>query len=229
MARREAVRPSATILKFPGGQATRRKRQKLLRLAPENDGLCILYSHHALSTQKLFAVKILCWGLQADGKVVALIPWLNRVSRCRDLDQVETGRWEGYYNPVDGDIFEQPPEHKVLELQASERFFRMPNARPDTPIQELPDHIGSHAAIVDANHHLILHEILSWRLLANGDIQAMLPDPGKQRQTPVLPGDHCLYAAQEQAGFRYFFQYHIANQIKSGDPVAVRALERLLT
>ena len=76
--------------------------------------------------------------------------------------------------------------------------------------------------------HLALFEVRSWQLLGNGEFQAMLADPEKQTQTPILPGDRRLYAAQTQPGFRYFFQYHIANQIKAGDPVAVRALERLL-
>ncbi len=228
MAPRATEHRSATILKFPERGGDRRKQRRLLRLAPEHDGLCILYSHHALSTQKLFALKILCWGLQADGQVVALFPWLNRLCRCSELDQPETGCWEGYYNPETGDIFDAPPEHRVLELEAAERYFERPGIRPNTVVQEVPDHIGSHAAMIDHDHHLTLHEVLSWRLLGSGDIQAMLPDYRRQQQTPVLPGDACLYAAQEQEDFRYFFQYHIANQIKSGDPVAVRALEQLL-
>jgi hypothetical protein len=45
---------------------------------------------------------------------------------------------------------------------------------------------------------------------------------------PILIGDACLFAVQNAPTFRYFFQYHIANQIKAGGPVATRALSQLL-
>ena len=229
MAPRETARPSTNVLRFPDG-GKHPPESRIVRLAPEHDGLCILYSHHALSRSKLFAVKILCWGLQEDGKVVALFPWLNRITRCTELTDPETGCWEGYYNPLTGSIFDAPPEHKVLELEASTRFFSSDKLGAATTVQEVPDYIGSHAAMVDDDQHLSVHEILSWRLLGSGDIQAMLPDPEKQEQgfSPVLPGDERLYAAQDSPQFRYFFQYHIANQIKSGDPMALRALSRLI-
>lgn len=225
MAPREAATPSATVLPFPE-RKLQREQQRITRIVPEHDGLCILYSHHALSREKLFAGKILCWGIQKDGEVVALLPWLSGVTRCRDLTDPASGCWEGYYNPATGAIFQSPPAPKVAELQAANQYYR-PSAESDQPLQELPDHIGSHAACI-IGQHLALHEVQSWRLLANGEFQAMLADPQKQTSSPVLPGDSCLYAAQTQPGFRYFFQYHIANQIKAGDPVAVRALERLL-
>ena len=45
--------------------------------------------------------------------------------------------------------------------------------------------------------------------------------------TPVLPGDDCLYAADKNNDFRYFFQHHIANKLKSQDPEALAAISLL--
>ena len=225
MAPREAATPSANVIRFPGRKKDR-EQPRITRIVPEHDGLCILYSHHALSREKLFAGKILCWGIQSNGEVVALLPWLSGVSRCSDLTDPASGCWEGYYNPATGAIFERPPTPKIAELEAANRYYQHSTSSTRT-VQEIADNIGSHAACI-IGQHLTLHEVQSWRLLGNGEFQAMLADPQKQTSTPILPGDSCLYAAQSQVGFRYFFQYHIANQIKAGDPIAVRAVERLL-
>jgi hypothetical protein len=45
--------------------------------------------------------------------------------------------------------------------------------------------------------------------------------------TPVLPGDECLYAADKNKDFHYFFQHHIANKLKSNDPEALAAISLL--
>ncbi|MFT5576244.1 MAG: hypothetical protein ACI89D_001765 [Bermanella sp.] len=225
MAPREAATPSANVIRFPDRRKDREQYQ-ITRIVPEHDGLCILYSHHALSREKLFAGKILCWGIQKNCDVVALLPWLSGVARCQDLKDPASGRWEGYYNPISAAVFDTPPAPKIAELEAAHRYYQN-NVSDTQPIQELADNIGSHAACI-IGQHLALFEVQSWQLLGNGELLAMLADPQKQTSTPILPGDSCLYAAQTQPGFRYFFQYHIANQIKAGDPIALRAIERLL-
>ena len=45
----------------------------LIRIAPELDGLEMLYSN-AENPDKLFSVKILAWGLRVSGEVVGLVP-----------------------------------------------------------------------------------------------------------------------------------------------------------
>ena len=56
----------------------------------------------------------------------------------------------------------------------------------------------------------------------------MLVEPDKCTQTPVLSGDECLYSAQSQAEFRYFFQHTIANKLKEQDPEAIAAIAALV-
>jgi hypothetical protein len=73
-----------------------------------------------------------------------------------------------------------------------------------------------------------LVEVVSWRLLHDGSIYGMLADHSKVVSTPVLPGDDCLYAAQTNGNFRYFFQHQIANKIKAQDPEALAAISLLV-
>ena len=62
---------------------------------------------------------------------------------------------------------------------------------------------------------LSLQEVVSWRLHADGTILGQLVDEKNIVSTPILPGDSCLYSAQLDKNFMYFFQHHIANKIKS--------------
>lgn len=203
--------------------------RKLLRVSAECDGLSILYSNKYTESDKLYSMKVLCWGLQADGEVVGIIPWLNKVSPCQDLNDPYYGQWEGYYDHRSESLFFDAPEHKVLELQKAVQYFGEPDENPKTINQEIPDAIGTHAMLNSPNDNsLILTDILSWRLYGDGHLEAMIINEDLVDETPILPGDPCLYPASDNPDFRYFFQHHIANQIKAEDPDALAAIELLL-
>ncbi len=202
--------------------------EKFIRLSPEHDGLCMLYSNNNSKTDKLYSMRILCWGLRKNGEVVGLVPWLNKILPCNDLEDPKHGQWEGYYDPISEEIFFDPPPHKVAELDTAADYFDIQTTDRDAVIQEIPDYIGTHAMLDSVDRHsLILTEVLSWRLLFDGQIQAMLIDEEKVTDTPVLASDPCLYPAELNPEFRYFFQHHIANQIKSEDPDALAAISLL--
>lgn len=203
--------------------------RQVVRIAPENDGFEILYSNPT-QPDKLFTMKIVCWALRRDGQVVAMIPWVNRVIACADLDDPRKAHFEGYYDPKREVVFTEPPPYKVHELQEAAAFFGPPDSdHPKQLLQELPDVTGTHAMLSNAAlTRLTLAEILSWRLLNDGSIHAMLVNEKKVRATPVLVGDECLYTADSSRRFRYFFQHHIANQIKDEDPEALAAIALLL-
>ncbi len=214
---------------FSGRPYSSSEQRRIVRLAPEYDGLEMLYSNNA-HPDKLFSVKILCWALRADGEIVGLVPWLNTIMACPELQDALNGQWEGYYDPRVDDIFEDAPLHKALELETAAAYFDDEEPEDDMVIQELPDSIGTHALLSDSSYkNLVLTEVVSWRLMGNGDLTAMLIDMDKVTNTPILPGDECLYAAQENKEFRYFFQHHIANQIKAEDPEALAAIALLTT
>ncbi len=214
---------------FSGGTFIPEEKQRIIRISPEYDGLSMLYSNNRASPDKLYSMNILCWALRSDGDVVAMVPWLNKVVPCTALDDPCDGRWEGYYDKVSSDIFYEPPIHKVLELETAVNYFKVDDSPADQIIQEIPDTIGTHAMLnSDEQQCLLLTEVISWRLLGDGSIQAMLVDPDKVLSTPILAGDCSLYPASENAEFRYFFQHHVANQIKSADPEAIAAISHLL-
>ncbi|HMU67127.1 MAG TPA: hypothetical protein PKE57_08275, partial [Cellvibrionaceae bacterium] len=52
------------------------EQKRIIRLALELDGLEMLYSNDT-NSDRLFSLKILAWGLRANGEVVGLVPWLN--------------------------------------------------------------------------------------------------------------------------------------------------------
>ena len=204
------------------------QQERVIRIAPEYDGLCMLYSND--NSNKLFCVNILCWALKAGGEVDGMVPWLNRLTPATEIRDSLAGHFEGYYDPATRQIFTTPPRHKIIELRAAADYFVDPFGY-DTHrvIQEIPDTIGTHALAIDmVEHTLTLSEVLSWRLHASGQISAMLIAHDKVTTTPVLPGDPCLHAADDLPGFKYFFQHHIANQIKSEDPEALAAIAMLM-
>ena len=61
------------------------ENNRIIRLAPELDGLEMLYSNDA-NPGKLFSMKILCWALKKDGTVDAMVPWLNKLVPAQELN-----------------------------------------------------------------------------------------------------------------------------------------------
>ena len=219
------------VLDFFSGKILQQKKQEqIIRISPEYDGLSILYTnHHTQKRDTYYSMRILCWGLRANGDIVALVPWLNKIVPCTDLEDPAEGHWEGYYDHNTSEITYNPPPHKVAELQSAANYFSTKDDDIESVLQEIPDTIGTHAMLTCGDDKtLLLTEVLSWRLYNNGFIEAMLIDDEKITQTPVLPGDPCLYRASHNSDFRYFFQHHIANQIKAEHPDAIHAISLLL-
>jgi hypothetical protein len=213
---------------FSGKPLSALRDEQFIRLSPEYDGIAMLYSNRHTDPNKLYAMKVLCWGLRANGEVVGLVPWLNQLTPCPELDDPATGLWEGYYDPAADRLFFEPPPHKIAELETAADYFGCGLDNPNTVVQEIPDTIGTHAMLAGTDEHtLVLTEVLSWRLFNDGRIEAMLIDEDGVQETPVLPGSECLYPATDNPSFRYFFQHHIANQIKAEDPVALAAIAML--
>jgi hypothetical protein len=204
----------------------RRKRAPVVRLSPECDGIELLYANDR-HPDKLFSLKILAWALHEDGRVDAMVPWLGKLMSAPELADPLNGRWEGYRFSGDDWLFTDAPEYKVEELNSAARFFAG-QAQGDRVIQEIPDTIGTHAVFSeDGFDSISLVEVVSWRLLGDGQIQAMVADEGLVTRTPVLPGDDSLTAVGEHPHFRYFFQHGIANRLKERDPEALAAIAML--
>jgi hypothetical protein len=200
---------------------------QFIRLAPELDGLEMLYTNSA-HPDTSFSIKILCWGLRESGDIVGLVPWLNKITPCPDICDPLDGKWEGYYDPRTEELFQDAPLHKALELEMAAEYYDYSYENPDDVVQEIPDSIGTHAVFSnDGFKTLRLKEVVSWHLLNNGEIHALVADEKKVETTPVLPGDISLYEVDSDSEFRYFFQHHIANKIKAKDPEALAAIATL--
>lgn len=212
---------------FTGQPYASSKIYRFIRLAPELDGLEMLYTNDA-HKQKLFSVKILCWGLREDGEVVGMIPWLDRLTPCPEIKDPLNGEWEGYYDPGSEEIFHEAPIHKSLELETAVDYYDYACEHETDVIQEIPDVIGTHAVFSgDKFETLVLKSVISWRLLHGGQILGLVADDDKVIDTPVLPGDAALYATEPHPEFHYYFQHNIANKIKAGDPEALAAISAL--
>lgn len=213
---------------FSGKPYSSRYNRRIIRLAPELDGLEMIYSNEA-HPNKLFSIKVLCWALRADGEVVGLVPWLDDIMPCTEIQDPLNGHWEGYYDPGIDEVFFEAPIHKVLELETAAEYYEFDCETERDVVQEIPDTIGTHAVLSnDGFKSITLKEVVSWRLLHDGALQGMLIDDEKVVSTPVLPGDECLYSARDEETFRYFFQHHIANKIKAKDPEALAAISMLV-
>ncbi|MCG8538046.1 MAG: hypothetical protein MI808_23410 [Pseudomonadales bacterium] len=224
----EAQESRSNVIDLFSGRPVDDVQDRIVRMAPELDGLEMLYTNDS-SKDRLYSLKVVCWALRESGEVVGMVPWLNQVVPCTEIDDPLNGRWEGYRDPGTNDIFYTPPNHKVMELELAEQFYHLESTGNDAIIQEIPDAIGTHAVLTENGFRsFVLIEVLSWRLMADGTIHAMLVDEDKVKSTPVLPGDPCLYSAQEQAEFKYFFQHRIANKIKEQDPEALAAISMLI-
>lgn len=213
---------------FTGKPYLSLKDTRFIRLSPELDGLEMLYSNES-SANKLFSLKILAWGLRANGEVVGLVPWLDDIVPCTEIQDPLNGQWEGYYDAGIDEVFFEAPIHKIVELETAAEYYDYECEHPGDVVQEIPDIIGTHAVHSDPEFKsLILHEVVSWRLHNDGTLSGMIIDDKKIESTPVLPGDTCLFPAQTDKYFRYFFQHHIANKIKSKDPEALAAISLLV-
>lgn len=213
---------------FSGKPLSSSNSTQIIRLAPELDGLEMLYSNK-LNPGKLFAMKILCWGLRRNGEVIGLIPWMDQMIPCTEISDPLEGQFEGYYDPGIDEAFFDAPIHKVVELETAAEYYEFKSENPQDIVQEIPDTIGTHAVFnAPDKNNLLLTEIISWQLRNDGIIHGMVANPDKCHETPVLPGADCLESVREKTSFRYYFQHHIANKIKAQDPEALAAIAMLV-
>ncbi|MFD2190411.1 hypothetical protein [Pistricoccus aurantiacus] len=204
-------------------------KRRLIRLSPELDGLEMVY-RLAAEPDTLYAMPLLAWGLREDGEVVGLVPWMEALTPCHQLDDAEHGHFVGYRDPETEDIFYTAPEHKVLELEYAAEYFDYEETRDPTLIQQLPDTHGTHALCMDMDDTpWQLKQVFGWRLYSNGEIDVLLVDETRVEATPILAGDTCLYPGLSRHRAIYFFQRAIANRIKQEDPATLEALALMVS
>lgn len=203
-------------------------KRRLVRLAPELDGLEMLY-HLASDPDTLYGMPLLAWGIREDGQVVGLVPWLESLTPCHQLDDSEDGCFVGYRDPETEEIFSSPPQHKLFELEHAAAYFDYEDTTSPTLIQQIPDTLGTHALCMDCHDApWQLKQVYGWRLYSDGEVEALLADESKVESLPILASDPCLYPGHSRHRRIYFFQRAIANQIKGEDPAILEALAMMV-
>jgi hypothetical protein len=108
------------------------------------------------------------------------------------------------------------------------RLEESPPPLVPSALQELPDHLGTHAAFKKSESKgFYLKPIISWRLSGNGSLLAMVPEEESPNIQPVIGSDE-LVCANASSEFRYYFQHGIAKRIKHQDPNAMTVVSLLI-
>lgn len=215
---------SAQVIDLETMRQRQQARRRLVRLAPELDGLEMVY-HLESSPDTLYGMPLLGWGLREDGEVVGLVPWMETLTPCQRLDDAEHGCFVGYRDPETEELFDEAPEHKVFELEHAASYFDYEDTDRVTLIQQLPETQGTHALCMDeGDAPWQLKQVFGWRLYSDGSVEALLADERLVESTPILPGDPCLYPGHSRHRVVYFFQRQIANRIRREDPATLEAL-----
>lgn len=228
MAILKVMKRNKTVVDFNRFKERRdQEHNRLIRLAPEIDGLETLYTND-MNPGVCFNLNIIAWGMRKNGDVVGLVPWLDKVIPCPDFTDVLNGHWAGYYNPLTKEMFHEPPMHKIIELKTAHDYFQKRSPQHEGVVQELPETLGTHALLTDDDFKSIyLHEIISWRLLMDGKVEGMISDYDIAEDFPILMGDESLYAAETHPDFKYYFHLALVTKLKQNDPEALNALALL--
>jgi hypothetical protein len=219
---------SAQVIDLETVRQRQQAQKFLVRLAPELDGLEMVYQL-AASPETYYGMPILAWGLREDGSIIGLVPWMETLAACHDLNSQENGYFVGYRDPETEEIFDAPPDHKYHELVAAAEYFDYEASGDVTLIQQIPDTLGTHALCMShPNSPWHMKPVYGWRLYSDGSLDALLADEQKAAMAPILLGDKCLYSAHARHQTVYFFQRHIANRILEEDPTTLDALAMMV-
>lgn len=214
---------------FTGQPVLPRHRQRIRYICPETTGIRMIYTNNS-QPERLISVPLLCWGLRGDGEIVGIVPWLGEAMDCTSIDEHLHVTWEGYYHPHSDELFFEAPDIIRAQLTAIAQVSPLDlDDEPDYVLQEIADHVGTHALIVNEEEQsLLITPIVSWALHSNGELVGLLANETQHSASPVIPGDDCLYPADDHPGFRCFFQRDIVNQIRHENPETLAAIEQLL-
>ena len=239
----EAGQASNVINLFTGQTLADYAGARIIRVCAESNGARMLYSTLE-RPERLVAVPILCWALLEDGSVTGMVPWLDEVLPCEEIEHNFSINWEGYYCSIAEDFFFDPPAEVIAQLSVAARFNNGLLSTASRPVggaaaavaeqedwqivQEIPDPIGTHALLLnDTSDSLILTSVISWTLDEYGRLHGMLADDACVEKLPVLPGDDCLFCAEDDTSFKCYFQRDIAEQIRTQNPETMEAIEQL--
>ncbi len=235
-AQQECQETGSNVINLFTGRATLADHvaPRVVRIVPETYGTRMLYANLD-QPERLVAVPLLCWALDEKGEYYGLVPWLDEILPCSEVAEKYSVSWEGYYRPDCDEIFFEAGEEVRAQLTLSARYDTFTGRyvetgldQPRSVIQEIADPVGTHALLLnEASDSMLLTSVVSWVLDEDGQLHGMLADDDAIEKLPVLPGDNCLFNADQAENFRCFFQRDIAEQIRTQHPETLEAIEHL--
>lgn len=215
---------SAQVIDLEKVRQRQQASRVLVRLSPETDNLEMVYQVET-EPDNFYALPVLAWGLRVDNEVVGLIPWMETLTPCDQLDDEENSVFVGYRDPETQEMLNKPPEHKWHALTAAADYFDYEASNQTALIQQIPDHLGTYALCMEpADAPWQMKQVYAWNLYSDGSVDALVADDSQPGMQPILPGDSCLYPSRSRHPRVYFFQRHIANRIIQEDPETLEAL-----
>ncbi|MGO3005057.1 MAG: hypothetical protein ACTIIR_09725, partial [Halomonas sp.] len=76
---------SAQVIDLETVRQRQQAQKCLVRLAPELDGIEMVYKL-AANPDTYYGMPILAWGLREDGNIIGLVPWMETLAACQDLN-----------------------------------------------------------------------------------------------------------------------------------------------
>ncbi|WP_413615063.1 hypothetical protein [Halomonas cupida] len=219
---------TARVIDLESMRQRQQAHRRFVRLSPELDSLEMVYCL-ASDPDTLYGMPILAWGLRENGDIVGLVPWMESLTPCEQLNDPDYGHFVGYRDPETEELLDEPPEHKEMELRHAAAYFEYEDTDETTLIQTLPEHQGTHALCMDEEQSpWQLKQVFGWRLYSDGSIEALLADESLIQSVPVVATDPCLYPGHSRHRVVYFFQRQIANLIRDEDPATLEALAMMV-
>lgn len=173
---------SADVVSLFTGETIETVEQKIVAIVGESSSIRMLYST-AENRERLIAVPLICWAMREDGECIGVVPWINEILDCQQVQERYGVIWEGYYDAINEEILTEIPEKAKAELLINARYtpkiqldktsadktedipvFLTKNATNAAQCQleqveyfdviaEIADPIGTHAMIVKSNHN----------------------------------------------------------------------------
>lgn len=96
-----------------------------------------------------YSIPVLAWGLREDGEVVGMVPWMEGLMPCHELEDPQQGHFVGYRDPETDEVFMLAPDHKVFELEHAAAYYDYEVSGQDDAAAATAGHAGYPCAVHD--------------------------------------------------------------------------------
>ncbi len=171
-----------------------------------------------------YRIKISFWGVDQQGEIVALIPFLKDICVLEELNDPEKMHFAGYYDVLNEEILEELPEFKEKEVLHYKSNFDLSRKNKDCLnseiVQTIQDNSGVHGVFVDVNtEELSIVPIHSWRLYDDGTLEPFIVREDAMHLSPIIltgtpEDDNYIESMHVMPNFSYYFNYETAQKVK---------------